>query len=161
MLLQRELGPASCRVFNRSSRGIACQVPGGVAIPWREMARELRPLATWETCSAPRLTTSPLRSQQPVTSPCFCGALRGTGCSSPASAPFPYSTALTLPALTASLHTWEGSSPWAAAQPASTALHQAETWAGKLPGLKWCGFNEIFFFYDLCSKLPVLGIVFE
>lgn len=64
-----------------------------------------------------------------------------------------------LPPAAAAPHTGDGFFPWAATQTASKALHYAETGTGKLPALNGVGLMR--FFYDLCSKLPALGIVLE
>lgn len=158
MPLWRKSGPVSCRVFNRLSQWRESQIPGGGAIPRKQMAIRFRLLATWETSSVlkplhikpalsaagyiPRLLQDSERNVQLVSLHVL-----------------PYSRIAHSSHCHCFSSTRERFFLWAATQPGPTALCQAKTWAGKLPGLKLCGFNEIF--YDLCSKLPVLSIVFE
>lgn len=155
MLLRREFGPASCRVFNRYPAGESAKTSGVLLFPGKKW---LLNSGCWPLNRLAQLQAS-LHSQQPVPSPWFSRAGSAADGSVAASASSK-STQLVRPTTAAVVHTREGFLPWAATQPASKALHRAGAGAGKLPGLKWCGFNEIFL-YDLCSKLPVLSIVLE
>lgn len=155
MPLRRKFGPVSCRVFNRLSHGRECPIPGGLLFPGNKWLSGSGCWLLERPAQLLSLSTSHLLSQQLATSHASARQWEKHAAGQPPCPPIQHT------AHPSHCHcfssTREGFFLWAATQPGPTALCQAKTWAGKLPGLKWCGFNEIFFMTSavncLCSVL--------